>query len=75
MGTGTINQTKRLGEINMCKPSNNNAIRKAYFKMYKDQGTEEKNKMKKLLRHLKKHPNDRQSTDKPIVDYTPKSKK
>ncbi len=28
-----------------------------------------KNKEKKVLRHLKKHPNDKQSIERPVVNY------
>ena len=47
----------------------------AYFKNYSAQDKREKNKEKKIDKHLKNHPNDVQSLERKPVNYTPKPKK
>lgn len=46
--------------------------RKAYYKISRDKTLT--NKERKLAKHLKKHPNDKQSASHKVPDYTPKKK-
>lgn len=43
--------------------------KKASYLAYQNSGRKAANKIRKLMKHLKKHPNDIQSTTKEIVSY------
>lgn len=45
-----------------------------YFKNYKSAGLKEKHKQDSILKHLEKHPNDKQSVQRPTPDYKSKKK-
>jgi hypothetical protein len=42
---------------------------KAYFIKYKADNVKAKNAAKRLASHAKRHPNDEQSVEKPVVSY------
>lgn len=48
--------------------------RKAQYSNYQAQNRKEKNKERKLLKHLEKHPNDVQSLERKVPDYKPTKK-
>lgn len=47
-----------------------NAARKAYFKAYKETSTGKKNADRRLAKHIKKHPTDKQSANHVVPVYT-----
>ena len=57
----------RAGKKN--RKHNRNKLRSPSAKAYKAEGRAEKNKAKKLARHQRHHPNDKQSNYSVVVDY------
>lgn len=63
----------------MAKKKSSSAGKKAHYNSYKAQGQEEKNRARKLAKHMKAHPNDKQTEAamalKPVHRKTPQGRK